>query len=366
MNIYYDNAATTPILPPPDSHDILGNPSSPHALGIDAERKLTNAREAISKILSCSPSEVIFTSGGTESNNLALLGFAMANRRNNFTFICQPWEHPSVIEPLKAIKEQGLGSVMLAPQKEWNSCKSLHRFVAISHVNHETGDINDITRIAANLKNSNSNTIIFLDNAQGFCKEDTNLSDIDLLSFSAHKFHGPTGVGGLMLRNKIRLKPLLYGGSQERNLRPGTENISGIIHTANSAMLIWHQKNENYLHVGRIKQKLMELALELPNITINSQTSNTSPYILNMSFLGLKGETIVHALSEKGVSVSMGAACQSRKKTKSTLETMGFSQEIASSSIRFSFSHLNTLEEAVAAKEIIANCIYHLRKILNC
>ncbi|MCL2286316.1 MAG: cysteine desulfurase [Firmicutes bacterium] len=361
MNIYFDNASTTPLLLYGD--DILGNPSSPHGLGIAAERKLTDARAAIAKILNCNPAEITFTSGGTESNNLALLGFAMANRRKDVTFMAQPWEHPSILEPLKFIKNQSLANVLIAPYQEWKNCKSELRLAATSHVNHETGDINDIAAVAATLKKDNHHTTILVDGVQGFCKETANLTGIDMYTFSAHKCHGPTGTGGLMARSNVRLLPLLHGGGQENKLRPGTENVHGILRMANISSKLWSKQADNHIHTAKIKTKLAELASELPNTTINFK-ENTSPYILNMSFLGVKGEILVHVLSERGIYVSMGAACRSRKNTKTALEAMGFSEEAANSAIRFSFSHLNTIEEVDRAKVTITECVNQLRKVL--
>ena len=361
--IYFDNAATTPLLPYEGNY-ILGNPSSPHSLGIAAERKLNEARAAIAKMLNCNPGEITFTSGGTESNNLALLGFAMANRRKDITFMAQPWEHPSILEPLKFIENQQLATVLIAPHEQWSNCKSQIRLAALSHVNHETGDINDISAVAASLKKDHPHTTILVDGVQGFCKETANLSNIDMYTFSGHKCHSPAGTGGLMVRSNVRLVPLLHGGGQENKLRPGTENIYGILHMANISITLWDKQAQSYSHVAKIKSKLAELENDLPNTTINSPEKNTSPYILNMSFVGVKGEILVHVLSERGIYVSMGAACRSRKNTKTALEVMGFPAEIANSAIRFSFSHLNTIDEADAAKATIKECVNQLRKVL--
>jgi len=361
--IYFDNAATTPLLLH-TTEDLLGNPSSPHAIGIAAERKLTHAREDISQILNCAPKEITFTSGGTESNNLALIGFAIANQRKAITFMAQPWEHPSILEPLKFIKQQGLANVCIAPYQEWHNDKTQIRLAALSHIHHETGDINDISAIAARLKKDNPHTILLIDGVQGFCKEPAHLSNIDMYTFSAHKCHGPTGTGGLMVRSNIRLVPLLHGGGQENKLRAGTENVNGIVQMANTAKQLWQKQAENHKHVAGIKSKIMGLESQLPHVTVNAR-HNTSPYILNMSFLGIKGEILVHLLSEKGIYVSMGAACRSRKNTKTALEAMGFSPEIADSAIRFSFSHLNTMEEANTATQIIRDSVTHMRNVLG-
>ena len=361
MEIYFDNAATTPLIQT-ETETLLGNPSSPHTMGIAMERKLSGARGDIAAMLGCPPQEVAFTSGGTESNNLALVGYALANRRKGVTFMAQPWEHPSVLEPLKFIKAQGLGEVLIAPYTEWYGCQSPFRLAAISQVNHETGDIYDVHRIAAELKKDNPQTIVHVDGVQGFCKEAVNLSHIDMYAFSAHKCHGPTGVGGLMVRGKVRLAPLLHGGGQENKLRPGTENVGGVLQMAQVARMLWEQREKNLRHVAEIKATLMALVDALPDVAVNAG-ADVSPYILNMSFLGVKGEVLVHLLSEKGIYVSMGAACRSRKNTKTTLEAMGLAPEVANAAVRFSFSCLNTVEEATAAKQIIIDAVQQLRRV---
>jgi len=355
--IYFDNAATTP--PIYTQNNFFANPSSPHALGLTAERALTTARQLLSKIINCKPSEIIFTSGGTESNNLAIVGYALANSRNNITFMAQPWEHPSVLEPLLHIKHTGLADILLAPHQEWVHCKAQNRFAVISHINHETGDIHDIAKIAKSLKADSRRTIVMVDGVQGFCKEPIDLTNVDLYSFSGHKNHGPTGTGGLM--SQIRLNPLFYGGGQENKLRPGTENVSGILAMAEAAQTLYQAEN----NVSQIKNIMLTLVEDLPNVHVNQLSNNGSPYILNLSFLGTKGEPLVHLLSEKGLYASMGAACLNRKNTKTALEVMGFSKETAESAVRFSFSHLNTVEEATRAKEIIIQCVTQLRKMLG-
>jgi len=358
MQIYFDNAATTPPLPNL-SGNFFGNPSSPHSLGRAAERELFTARQFFAKTFKCNTSNIFFTSGGTESNNIALIGYALAHQRKNLTIMAQPWEHPSILQPLKYIKDNGLAEVLIAPYDNWNLCTTENRLAAISHVNHETGDINDISSIAKSL----NNTKIMVDGVQGFCKEEIDLTPVDIYTFSAHKCHGPTGIGGLM--SKTKLTPLLYGGDQEGTLRPGTENVQGIMAMVTAVQYIRENKTNHHSYVATIKAKLEELTQELPGIVINTAGNKLSPYILNMSFLGLKGETLVHLLSERSVYASMGAACRSRKNIKSTLEVMGFPPEVANSAVRFSFSHLNTLAEATTAKDIIIECVTRLRKMLG-
>ncbi|MCL2049723.1 MAG: aminotransferase class V-fold PLP-dependent enzyme [Defluviitaleaceae bacterium] len=362
QKIYFDNAATTAPIEP-DRERIFGNPSSPHALGLGAERALSLARAEMASLFGGLVQEqalaqarglgkIIFTSGGTESNNLALIGYALANKRKPPRIFANAWEHPSVTAPIKFCEEQGF-FVRAADMESAD-------IVSLSHVSHETGDINDIAETAAYLKAKNRAVIVHVDGVQGFCKEKMDMRDVDMYSFSGHKIHGAS-VGGLFVREGLRLVPILYGGGQEAGLRHGTENVNGILQTVNAAKFLYQSREKFHAHVAQIRNELAQLA-NGADCVINSR-GDASPYILNMSFLGINGETLVHLLSEKGVYASMGAACKSRKKQKSMLELMGMDAERARSAVRFSFSHMNTLEEARAAREIIIYAVGQIKAI---
>jgi len=366
--IYFDNAATTPEIELPDGIAWFGNPSSPHGLGLAAERAVSSARADMLKILGGDKKEIIFTSGGTESNNLAILGYAYAQKRRQPMLLASPWEHPSVVQPMKHAAENGFAKVELSDVKQIGGNTSGARFISLSHVCHETGDIYDVSELAKRLKSENPETVIHVDGAQGFCKEVIDLEYVDLYSFSGHKFHASGGTGGLVKNKDLRLAPLFFGGAQENNLRPGTENAGGILKMAAVARQIWSKRELYHSNVAEIKNELANISECIPHVFVNTMGGESSPYILNMSFSGVNGETIVHLLSEKGVYASMGAACRSRKKTKSALEIMGFDSERAKSAVRFSFSHLNTLEEAAEAKEIIIAAVTQMRRVTgrNC
>jgi len=367
--IYFDNAATTSPFAVPKTYY---NPSSPHTLGISAERALRDARKTVATVL-CNPmatsrqtvidatihipapDEVIFTSGGTESNNLAILGCALTNQRHGIDITSKPYEHPSILAPIRFAQDRGWAG----------QSQSKTSLLCISHVNHETGDINDIGAIATQLKKNNPYAMIHVDGAQGLCKEDINLHNIDMYSFSGHKVHGPTGTGGLWVKKGVNLTPLLYGGGQEGNLRSGTENVTGIIQMATAIEYMHKEQRKNHSHVTKLKSTILNLQNALPDVHVSALGKNVSPYIINISFLGVKGEILVHALSEKGVYVSMGAACNSRKRVKSALEIMGFPQEIAQSAIRLSFSPLNTQSEAEQACDIIYDTVKRLRFVMR-
>jgi cysteine desulfurase len=355
--IYFDNAATTATFEYETAFN-FGNPSSPHGLGISTERALISARKEMAGIFSCRENEIIFTSGGTEANNLALTGYALANRRQGIRVFAAPWEHPSVVEPIRFAGEIGICEPVFSPPNDWTNAG----LVSISQVSHETGDIFDVAAIAAAVKKANPRAVVHVDGVQGFCKENLDFSNIDMYSFSGHKIHGSAGVGGLFAG--VRLVPILHGGGQANGVRAGTENVRGILQTTSAAVRLHAEREKNHAHVSAIKRELSALTELLPNVHENSLGA-TSPYILNLSFLGIKGETLVHLLSEKKIYASMGAACKSRKKQKSSLELMGFSKERAESAVRFSFSHLNTVAEAEAARQIIIDCVSQMRRVLG-
>jgi len=413
LNIYFDNAATTmPLFSARENAfamscdsnrnaqgmffsgdsgaGFFANPSSPHVLGIQAERALFAARKEMASVLGCRENEIIFTSGGTEANNLAVLGFALANKRQQPKIFASMWEHPSVVEPILFAEELGLAEAVIAPlslsvsspSQSQNGRNACPRLVCMSHVNSETGDIANINEWAAKLKSENSETVVFVDGVQSFCKEPVDLSNIDIFSFSGHKLHGARGVGGIFVRNGIRLVPLMRGGGQEGGIRAGTENTANILQTVDAVKKMHSSMQDNHARVLSIKNELLQLVTDLPDVFENTlqnsaKDSNevsdfqegfinkTSPYILNLSFSGIKGETLVHILSEKGIFTSMGAACRSRKKQKSALELMGFTQERAQSAVRFSFSHINTIEEAAITREIIVEQVNMMRRVLR-
>ena len=361
MKIYLDNAATTK--PVKFKTKIWGNPSSPHSMGIKAERKISEARERLALFLGVKPQEIYYTSGATESNNIAIQGL------NVDTIITEPWEHPAILEPVRA--QQNKKRIIIDDKKIWmHNMKEYGKcLVCLSHVNHETGDIHDINVLAQTIKEQNPEAIILIDAAQSMCKEVINLTDIDLLSFSGHKFHGPTGIGGLFKREGLHLSPIIFGGGQEKKLRPGTENIHAILHmdAALTAYNAANNRNEGHseTRLKSLHDKLSKLTEDLPDTFLNHRTETKSAFIINLSFLGLKGETLVHMLSERGIYASMGAACNTRKNEKPALEAMGFPPERVSSAVRFSFSYTTYWDHIERAKPIIEDCVKSLRRVFR-
>lgn len=371
--IYLDNAATAPVSQEARQaalqamEIIYANPSSPHEMGIAAERAIKKAACTLAFFLKCQPEEIIFTSGGTESNNLALLGaarvFNVKNKRQGRHILASPLEHASVTEPLRILAEEGF-DIDFAPVDQW--AKRLREetvLVTFSQVSGETGDTHDIAKVAALVKARNPSALIHVDGAQGFCKLPTALSQVDLYSWSAHKIHGLKGSGGLMVRRGVRLLPLLWGGGQQNGLRPGTENTPGILAMSAAAAAFGENWEAHYAHVSRLNHILSSLTELLPQTFCNHSAETASPYILNMSFLGVNGETLVHLLSEQGIYASMGAACRVKKGQASPLTALGFEKTRVQSAVRFSFSPLNTLHEAEAAREAIIKGVQQLRAI---
>jgi len=365
--IYFDNAATTPICHAARGAVLacmdaphFGNASSPHALGLTAERNIKSAARDLAGILGCQAAEVIFTSGGTESNNLGILGAARGRR--DIRILATNQEHPSVIQPLQHL---GYDVNFVAPS-EWGAhicepsfASPAKTLVCMTQVASETGDIFDVPHYAAMVKAHNPKAIVFVDGAQGFCKFGLNLRDVDIYAFSGHKIHGLKGSGGLMVRKKIL--PIFHGGGQQKGIRPGTENTPGIMALAAAARFQWENHAAHFATVSEIKGILSELAEELPDTFINKKEQLTSPYILNMSFVGINGETLTSMLSSKGIYISMGTACGSAKKN-TPLAMLGLNPERAASAVRFSFSGMNTVAEASQVKEVVRECVEILRK----
>ena len=347
--IYFDNAASTPLCNA--AKDVViqdfANPSSPHALGLESERLIKNAAKDIASILGVKSNELIFTSGGTESNNLGILGVALALKSAKGTSATikiryGKLEHPSVISPIKYLT--GLpGFEIVDNENEYAD------IICQSQVSSETGDIFKV--------NKHPGSILFIDGAQAFCKMRPP-TDADIYSFSGHKIHAPMGVGGLVIRSGIKIKPQTFGGGQQRELRAGTENVNGIVAMAEAAKYFIASDGDK--RVRKINSVMQSLVEEIPNTYINQLTSETSPYILSLSFPGLRGETLTNLLSARGLYVSMGTACQSAKKDRILHSLIG--KERAESAIRLSFSYQNTEDEAHMAKEIIKVAVAELRR----
>lgn len=372
--IYLDNSATTrqydevTALVAEAAANTYGNPSSLHRKGIEAEKLVAAARETIAASFGAEPKEIIFTSGGTESNNLAIKGYLDANPRKGKHIITTKIEHPSVLELYKHLEScgydvdyigvDGSGRILLDELKA--KIRTDTALISIILVNNETGVIQKAAEIAAIRDRGNPQTVILLDAVQAYGKMQINpaRSGIEMISVSSHKIHGPKGIGALYASKKIRLKPLLFGGGQESLLRSGTENVPGIAGFGLAAKLTFEKLEESHAKVAGLKKRFVGL-LEETDLTykINSP-ADTSPFILNIAFDNLRAEVLLHHLEQKGIYVSTGSACSSHKNTRShVLSAMELPQQLIDGSIRFSFSGYNTEEEiettVEALKEII-------------
>lgn len=358
--IYFDNSATTK--PYKEAlaaflkvnEQFFGNPSSLHQLGLEAEQLLTGARRQVASLIGVKPEELLFTSGGTESNNLAIKGTILAYKDRGRHIITQQTEHPSVLQACRQLEEYGFRVTYLPVDHEGRvSLQALQQaltdetiLVSIMHVNNETGTVQPIEEIGIFLTRY-PKVLFHVDDVQGIGKVPLDLRNIDLCSFSAHKFHGVKGTGALYKRQGVQLSPLLSGGEQEYKVRSGTENTGGIVAMA-KALRMTEEKREQASSSMKSIQTFLRTELEKMNgVTIHTPATGCAPHILNLSIEGIKGEVLVHALEEKGCFVSTTSACSSKqKKTSIVLSAMGISQAEADSSIRLSFAYDNSLEEA--------------------
>ncbi|MFC0270312.1 cysteine desulfurase family protein [Metabacillus herbersteinensis] len=373
--LYLDNSATTK--PYPEVLDtylkvaetFFANPSSIHKLGSDAEKLLTSARKQTSELLGVNFREIIFTSGGTEGNNLAIKGAALANKHKGNHIITTEIEHPSVIESVKQLKEIHNFDVTFLPVDE-NGFVSLERLknelcnetilVSIMSVNNEIGSIQPIEGIG-NLLLNYPNVLFHVDHTQGITKIPLNIksSSIDLCTISGHKFHALNGTGALYVREGVKLTPILSGGSQEGNLRSGTESLPGIVSMTKALRMAIESSTHNLAILTKVRNKLLNELSTIEGVVINTPISKGAPHIINFSVPGLKAEVLVHFLEEKNIFVSTNSACSSKRvKESTTLLAMNKGGNIAASAIRLSFS----LEQT---EEIIEPFIIHLKNGLK-
>jgi cysteine desulfurase len=372
--IYLDNSSTTrqydevTELMSDTARNKYGNPSSLHTKGIEAEKLVTNARGAIARTIGAEPSEIYFTSGGTESNNLAILGYLEANPRKGKHIITTKIEHPSVLEVYRNLESKGFrvdyldvdenGQIMLEQLKQ-KICSET-ALISVMLVNNETGTIQRIDDIASVRDSINPQTVIHADAVQAYGKTVIlpARSGIGLMSVSSHKIHGPKGIGALYVSKRIKIKPLFYGGGQEALLRSGTENVPGIAGFGLAAEMTHEKLEANYAVAASLKKHFLEkLAGSGIAYHVNSP-ADALPYILNISFENVRSEVLLHHLEQRGIFVSTGSACSSHKKNKShVLSAMGLPAGLIDGAIRFSFSQFNTPEEIGLTVEALKDII---------
>lgn len=380
MDIYLDNSATTRCFDEVVEavsymmQTEYGNPSSMHRKGSDAEREVMRASETIAATLKVMSKEIIYTSGGTESDNLAIIGTAFAYQRQGRHIITTQIEHPAVIQSMKYLQSQGFEVTYVPVDATGRVCvdaliSSIRPdtiLVSVMAVNNEIGTIQPIDILGERIKKRNPNTLFHVDAVQGYGKIPIypRRYKIDMLSVSGHKIHGPKGIGFLYVNEKVRLKPIVYGGGQQKGVRSGTENASGIVGIAKAADLIFHDIEKDTEQMYALRAGFVKELLQIENVYVNGGKEGfAAPHIVSLSVPGVRSEVLLHALEEKGIYVSAGSACASHKPAVSeTLKAIGLPKEHLSSTIRFSFSVFTTKEELDYTIECLKEIIEELRR----
>lgn len=387
MEAYLDNSATTKCL---DSvKDIVvktmtedfGNPSSKHTKGVQAERYLREAREEIARTLKVSEKEIYFTSGGTESDNWAIIGAALANKRAGNHIITTAVEHAAVLQPMEYLQELGFeitylpvdgqGCIRLDDLRA--ALKKETILVSIMYINNEVGTKEPVEEAAKIVKEHNPQTLFHVDAIQAYGKYRIypKRIGIDLLSVSGHKIHGPKGTGFLYIGEKVKIKPLILGGGQQKGMRSGTDNVPGAAGLGLAAKEAYSGFEEKVSHLAALKERFLRGIAELPDAIVQGQAANMqngqcaaaenvgAPHIVSVSFRGVRSEVLLHALEERGICVSSGSACSSNKKlpVSTVLKEMKLDNSLLESTVRFSFSVFTTEEE-------IDYCLEQLRELL--
>ena len=384
MEAYLDNSATTVVVAP--VKDIMiktmcedfGNPSSLHLKGVDAEKYVKKAREIIAKSLKVDEKEIIFTSGGTESNNLALIGTALANQRAGKHIITTCFEHTSVLSTMDFLKNMGFEITYLAVDSDGkidlNQLKESLRadtiLVSVMYVNNEIGAVEPVSEISKIIKAYNPDIVFHVDAIQAYGKYIINpkKQGIDLLSVSGHKIHGPKGSGFLYASGKVKLKPIIYGGGQQKGMRSGTENVPAIAGLGEAVKYSYDNFNEKIEKLYSLKDYFIDEVSKIDNVKINSKKGKESaPHIVSVSFIGVRSEVMLHTLEDRGIFVSAGSACSSNKQknVSATLKGIGLKPEEIDSTIRFSFCYETTKEEIDYAVDVIKENIAMLRKYVR-
>lgn len=380
MEAYLDNSATTcafarvcDIMMKTMSED-YGNPSSLHSKGFHAEHYVNEAREAVAKSLRVSDREIIFTSGGTESNNMALIGCAMANKRKGNHLITTVFEHASVGNTMRFLEEQGFRVTYLPVDHEGTvSLKALEEaicpetiLVSVMYVNNEIGSVQPIDEIARIIRRKKQDVLFHVDAIQAFGKYviRPRRQGIDLLSVSGHKIHGPKGTGFLYVRDKVKIKPIIFGGEQQHGMRSGTENVPGIAGLGEAVKEIYKDHEARVAGMYELKKLFVEQLADLDGIVINGQPlMKGAPHIVSVSFRGVRSEVLLHALEERGIYVSAGSACSSNHPAVSgTLKSIGVEKELLDSTLRFSFSIFTTADEIRYAADTLKELVPVLRR----
>lgn len=380
MEVYLDNSATTRVFP--EVAELMtrlmladyGNPSSMHFKGVQAEQYIKRAKEQIARVLKVNEKEIIFTSGGTEADNLALIGAAMANRRSGMHLITTRIEHPAVLRTMEYLEGQGFRVTYLPVDRTGrirleDLRKNIRQdtiLVSIMHTNNEVGAVQPIAEAGALIKRMNPRTLFHVDAVQGFGKYRIYPKKmyIDLLSVSGHKIHGPKGVGFLYVGEKVKLHPTVFGGGQQNGYRSGTENVPGIAGLGLACEKIYGTLEKDNERMYSLREKLIEGVSDIGNVQINGCPGREgAPHVVSISFRGVRSEVLLHALEDKGVCVSAGSACAAKHPRPSeTLKAMGVERSLLESTLRFSLSLFTTEEEIGYTLRILHEIVPVLRR----
>ncbi len=378
--IYLDNSATTRVFP--EVAELMnrifleeyGNPSSMHHKGVEAEKELRTARETLAQILKVKEKNLVFTSCGTESDNLAIIGAARAAQRRGKHLITTPIEHPAVLETMKHLESEGFEITYLpvdqdglvAPETVADAVREDTILVSVMHTNNEIGALEPIAQIGEAIKAKNPQTLFHVDAVQGFGKAKIypKRMHIDLLAASGHKIHGPKGVGLLYVGDNVRIRNIIYGGGQQGGMRSGTENVPGIAGMALAAKILYEHYDEDQQKLRSMKDAFIQRVLAIEGVHVNGRTGEDSAaHIISLSVEGVRAEVLLHALEDKGIYVSSGSACASnRPHISETLQAIGTSQAYLDSTIRLSTSVMNTMEDMEAAAKALEELLPMLRK----
>lgn len=382
-DIYLDNSATTRCFPEVAAlmNEIYledyGNPSSMHHRGVTAERRISNAKKTLAGILKVREKNLYFTSCGTESDNLAIIGGALAAQRRGKHLVTTVIEHPAVLEAMKHLESMGFeitrlgvdSDGLVSPETVAAAVRPDTILVSVMHTNNEIGSVQPVAEIGAAIKAVNPNTLFHVDAVQGFGKAVIlpKRMRIDLLAASGHKIHGPKGMGFLYVADGVRLEPLIFGGGQQGGMRSGTENVPGIAGMALAAQMLCKNLDADREKLFAMKKRLIERLGEIPDVVFNGRTDETSaPHILSVRVKGVRAEVLLHALEDKGIYVSSGSACASnRPHLSETLAAIGTPASEMDNSIRISLSVMNTMEEMDAAADAVAEIVPFLRKFVR-
>lgn len=380
MEAYFDNSATTKVLDCVKDAVVdamcvnYGNAAAKHRKGVEAENLIREAKKAIADTLKVQEKEILFTSGGTESNNTALIGTALANRRAGKHLITTGVEHPSIYNTMSFLEEMGfevtylpvdhLGHISLEDLEK--AIREDTILVSVMYVKNEVGAVEPIEAISQCIKKKNPKTLFHVDAIQAYGKYKIRpkKQGIDLLSVSGHKIHAPKGVGFLYIRDGVKIRPILFGGGQQKGMRSGTENVPGCVGLGVAAREAYKDFDARIEKLYTLREHLIAGLKPLGGVTINGSEDRTNaPQIVSASFEGVRSEVLLHALEDKGVYVSSGSACSSNHPGISgTLKGIGVKKELLDSTIRFSLGDLNTEEEVDYAIGVLGELLPVLRR----